>query len=475
MTAEQVCVVGGGLAGIASAVRLLDAGHRVTLVEARPALGGATYSFRRGDLMVDTGQHVFLRCYQQYRELLDRLGSADRAAVQDGFAVPIVRIGVPPHVLASNRRLPAPAHLLPALLGYRPLRVGQRLAAVRAAAALRRIEPDDPAADRVSFGAWLAAHGQDAPTVARLWELICVAALNAPPERASLALAARVFRTGLLDRADAADIGRPTAPLAELHGAPATALLRQRGATVRTGVRVQAISPEGGRFQVSGDGVELTADGVVLAVPHPQAARLVPAQAAPDRARWARLGAAPIVNVHVHYEQRVTELEFAAGLDTPVQWVFDRTPAGGSGQYLVVSISAAEQVLSVRANELVRTYLAALAELFPAARRARVRDAFVTREPRATFRQEPGSRTARPPARTRTPGLALAGAWTDTGWPDTMEGAVRSGQRAADVVLAHLGSTSNPPPGTGTTEWSEGISRLGRPGPGDDERSEEMR
>ncbi|MEQ4304592.1 hydroxysqualene dehydroxylase HpnE [Plantactinospora sp. B6F1] len=455
MTDGDVCVVGGGLAGIASAVRLLDAGHRVTLVEARPALGGATYSFRRGELTVDTGQHVFLRCYQEYRELLARLGSAGRAPVQDGFAVPVVRVGGPPHVLARSRRLPAPAHLLPALLGYRPLRVGQRLAAVRAASALRRVEPDDPAADRVSFGAWLAAHGQDAPTVARLWELICTAALNAPPERASLALAARVFRTGLLDRADAADIGRPTAPLAELHGAPAAALLRQRGATVRTGVRVQRINADRGRFQVTGDGVALTADAVVLAVPHPQAARLVPAEAAPDRARWARLGAAPIVNVHVHYQQRVTELEFAAGLDTPVQWVFDRTPPGGSGQYLVVSISAAEQVLGVRASELVRTYLAALAELFPAARQAPVRDAFVTREPRATFRQGPGSRSARPPAQTRAPGLALAGAWTDTGWPDTMEGAVRSGHRAADVVLAHLGSAPIETKGAGLTGRDE--------------------
>jgi squalene-associated FAD-dependent desaturase len=443
MTTEEVCVIGGGLAGIASAVRLLDAGHRVTLLEARPALGGATYSFRRGELTVDTGQHVFLRCYQQYRGLLARLGSTDRVTVQEGFAVPILRAGRPPHLLARNRRLPAPAHLLPALLRYRPLAFGQRMAAVRAAAALRRVEPDDPAADRVSFGAWLAAHGQDSETVRCLWEMICTAALNAPPAQASLALAARVFRTGLLDRADAADLGLPSAPLAELHGKPAAALLRQRGATVRTGVRVQQIRVEGSRYRIAGEGGGLTAQAVVLAVPHPQAARLVPPEAAPDRARWARLGAAPIVNVHVHYEHRVTDLAFAAGLDTPVQWVFDRTPAGVSGQYLVVSISAAEQVLGIRAGELVRTYLAALAEIFPAARRTRVRDAFVTREPRATFRQGPGSRSARPPARTRSPGLALAGAWTDTGWPDTMEGAVRSGQRAAEVVLAHLGSTSN--------------------------------
>jgi squalene-associated FAD-dependent desaturase len=442
VTAERVCVVGGGLAGIAAAVRLVDAGHEVALLEARPALGGATYSFRRGELTVDTGQHVFLRCYREYRRLLERLGSAGRAEVQDAFAVPILRAGVAPHLLTRSRRLPAPAHLLPALMGYRPLRVGQRLTAIRGAAALRGVRPDDPAADEISFGAWLAAHGQDAGTIGRLWELICTAALNAPPQRASLALAARVFQTGLLDRADGGDIGRPTVPLVELHGGPARALLLRGGSMVRTGVRVREIARDGARFRVRTDGAELTAAAVVLAVPHAQAARLVPPEAAPDRSGWARLGAAPIVNVHVRYQQRVTELEFAAGLDTPVQWVFDRTPPGARGQYLVVSISAAESVLRTPAAELARTHVAALAELFPPARRVRVRDAFVTREPRATFRQCPGSRTSRPPSRTRAPGLALAGAWTDTGWPDTMEGAVRSGQQAADVVLAHLGSKS---------------------------------
>lgn len=443
MNGEQVCVIGGGLAGIAAALRLVDAGHQVTLLEARPELGGATYSFRRGDLVVDTGQHVFLRCYHEYRRLLDRLGTGTRAHLQDVFAVPILRVGVPPHLLTRTRRLPAPAHLLPALINYRPLRVGQRIAAIRAAAALRTVDPDDPATDEISFGDWLAGHGQDEPTVRRLWELICVAALNAPPHRASLALAARVFRTGLLDRADAGDIGRPTVPLSELHGDPARELLQRNGGTVRTGVRVREIAPDRGHYRISADGVRLTAAAVVLAVPHPQAARLVPPRAAPDRERWAGLGAAPIVNVHVRYQQRVTDLEFAAALDNPVQWVFDRTPPGSGGQYLVTSISAAEPVLRTSAAELSRIQLAALADLFPAARRTPVRDVFVTREPRATFRQGPGTRRDRPAAGTRLPGLALAGAWTDTGWPDTMEGAVRSGRQAADVVLAHLGSRSS--------------------------------
>ncbi|GAB2958498.1 hydroxysqualene dehydroxylase HpnE [Micromonospora polyrhachis] len=445
MKAGHVCVIGGGLAGIAATLRLTDAGHRVTLLEARPALGGATYSFRRGDLAVDTGQHVFLRCYEEYRNLLGRLGTTERTAMQEAFTVPILRPGAPPHTLTRDRRLPAPAHLLPALLTYRPLRLRQRFAAIRAASALRAVEPEAPASDEISFGAWLADHGQDPQTVQRLWELICVAALNAPPRHASLALAARVFRTGLFDRADAGDIGRPTASLAELHSVPALGLLRQQGANVRTGTRVRDITVDPSGFQVRSDHIRVTAEAVILAVPHQQAARLVPEAAVPDRARWSSLGAAPIVNVHVRYRQRVTDLEFAAGLDTPVQWVFDRTPPDSPGQYLVVSISAAESALHTPAGVLARTYLAALAELFPSAGRTAVHEVFVTREPRATFRQRPGTRSVRPPSRTALPGLALAGAWTDTGWPDTMEGAVRSGQRAAGVVLEHLASKTTLP------------------------------
>jgi hydroxysqualene dehydroxylase len=447
----DVCVIGGGLAGIEAAVRLADAGARVTLLERRRELGGATYSFRHGDLVVDTGQHVFLRCYERYRALLDRLGSAGLTRIQPRFAVPVLRPGRRPHVLRRTPGLPAPAHLVPALAGYRLLTVRERLSAIGAAAALRRVDPDDPAGDHRSFGSWLAGHGQNPRTVHRLWDMITVAALNTPAENASLALAARVFRAGLLDSADAGDIGRPLVALSELHGDPARRLLTRLGVRVLTGVRADRIQPDVGGFHigVTGTGTpdtgrtELTADAVVVAVPHPAAARLVPTAAADDRESWRRLGSAPIVNVHLRYGSTVTDLPFAAAIDSPVQWIFDRTPASMRGdQYLVVSISAADDAIAAPSGQLVATHLAAVARLLPAARRAPLREAFVTREPRATFRQAPGTRAYRPPAATRLPGLALAGAWTDTGWPDTMEGAVRSGQRAAEVVLAHLASTT---------------------------------
>ncbi len=191
----------------------------------------------------------------------------------------------------------------------------------------------------------------------------------------------------------------------------------------------------------------LAADGVVLAVPPGPAASLLP-QAAAGRsgaaggpAGWSGLGESPIVNVHVVYDRPVTRLPFAAAIDSPVQWIFDRTGISGCdrGQYLALSLSAADEYAGRRTQSLRDTFLPALRQLLPAARAADIIDFFVTRERRATFRQVPGTAALRPGAATPLGGLALAGAWTDTGWPDTMEGAVRSGLEAARTIMADLG------------------------------------
>jgi protoporphyrinogen oxidase len=189
----------------------------------------------------------------------------------------------------------------------------------------------------------------------------------------------------------------------------------------------------------------LRADGVVLAVPPYVASRLVPDSAGSAAATWPELGTSPIINVHVIYDRKVMDLPFAAAVDSPVQWVFDRTDISGfgksnRGQYLAISLSAAEPYVDVPAAKLREMFVPALAGLLPAAQDARVSEFFVTRERRATFRQEPGCGRLRPRAATALPGLTLAGAWTDTGWPDTMEGAVRSGLNAAVELRRGLGA-----------------------------------
>lgn len=447
MSGHRVLILGGGLAGQTAALRCRDAGLEVELLEARPRLGGATCSFLRGDVPVDTGQHVILRCYSAYRDLLQRLGVPDGIELQDRLRIPVVAPGGRSWTLRSWR-LPAPAHLTPALAGHRALTAGQRLRAARTALALRKLDPAEPELDLVSFGEWLRSRGEPDDSVRALWGLLTVAALNAEPDEASLALAARVFRTGLLDDADAGHIGVPRVPLGDLHDTAARRALHDCGVSVRTRTKATEVrnTEDGLRVLVRGsDGVEeLAADSVVVAVPHEAASKLLRTVPLPGAEQWPQLSSSPIVNVHAVFDRPVTRLPMAAALDSPVQWVFDRTTASGmdSGQHLAISLSAADEHVEARSRDLRELFVPALRALFPAAGSAAVRDFFVTRESAATFRQAPGTQRRRPAARTPVPGLVLAGAWTDTGWPDTIEGAVTSGDIAARVVLGAHGKRS---------------------------------
>ena len=446
----KVAVIGGGLAGITAAIALAETGADVTLLEARPRLGGATCSFSRDGLTVDTGQHIFLGCCSAYRGLLDRLGMTGHTTLQDRFDVTVLAPGgsassggtTPPTPRRARLRrtaLPGPLHMLPALGRYPFLSRTERASVARPALAMRFVDPADPAADTQRFGDWLARRGQSERTRRALWDLFSVSALNIAGDDASLALAAVVVKTGLLGKNNAADIGVPTLPLGELHGDAGATLLAKLGGQVALSTKVSAVEPEqDGGFRVTlAQGAPITADAVVLAVPHEKAAPLIPAGALPEQtvAGWAGLGASPIVNVHVIYDRPVMDLPFVAAIDSPVQWVFDRTKISAMDrpgqQYLAISLSAADQFADTPVAELQEQFLPALAELFPAARDARVTEFFVTRERRATFRQTPGSGALRPKTATARPGLVLAGAWTNTGWPDTMEGAVRSGLAAA--------------------------------------------
>lgn len=439
MSQGRVVVVGGGLAGITAALDCADAGATVTLVEVRPRLGGAAYSFQRDGLWLDNGQHVFLRCCTAYRALLDRLGTARQTVLQDQLAIPVLAPGRPA-AWVSRTALPAPFHLAGSLLRYRHVTVAERLRACRAALALRAVDPFDPAADADTFERWLLARGQGPRAIAALWELIARPTINLRAADASLAAAAFVFRRGYLDAADAGDLGYAVAPLQQVHGDAALIALRARGVDVRVGWRAEQIEPG---LTVAGAGERLDADAVVLAVPHARAAGLLPDGIG---TAFSALGASPIVNLHVVYDRRVLDLDFAAAVDSPVQFVFDRTESSGleRGQCVAVSLSAADEEAELAPQELRSRFEPALAELLPAARSARIERFVVTKEHTATFRAQPGSLKLRPGPRTACPGLFLAGAWTDTGWPATMEGAVRSGHAAAAVALSAIGAERAP-------------------------------
>lgn len=459
----DVVVIGGGLAGISAAIELAAAGRVVTLIEGRPWLGGATCSFIRRGLTIDNGQHAFLRCCTAYRELLARLGVAGSCSMQDRLDLTVLdgaTTGGPAQARLRRSALPAPAHLARSLAGYRLLSTAERLKVAGVAVALQFT--DAAPGDARSLGDWLAQHRQDERARAKLWDWLCAAVLNVAPEHADLALAASAIRTAVLAGRDNADIGVPAVPLSGLHGGSAVALLGSLGVTIRLGLRAmavqpgvaggyliraasavpaQAAAPDGG---IGGAAEDIRADGVVLAVPPGAAAALAPAALAGEAARWSILRSSPIVSVHVIYGSRVTRLPFAAVVGSPMRWVVDKTDAAGlhTGQYLAASIPAADEFVDMPAARLRELALPVLDRVFPAAAGASIEDFFVTRERRATIRHEPGTQLLRPAF--GLPGLAVAGAWTDTGWPDTMEGAVRSGRSAALRLITDLTDGSGP-------------------------------
>ena len=441
MSEAKVAVVGGGLAGLAAALDCQRAGLATTLLEARPRLGGATWSTQRNGLWVDNGQHVFLRCCVAYREFLDELGVSDQVTLQPRLALP-VRSPTAGTAWLRAQPLPPPLHLAGSLLRFRHLPFLERIRAARIVRRLGTLDLEDAALDTRSFGSWLEAQGAAPEHVDRFWDLLIRPTVNTPARDASLALATRVYQTGLLEGAGNADIGWSTVPLQALHADPAAAKLRARGAEIRLRAPVQSIEAGGSRqlrLRVADGWLEV--DAVVLAVPHEQAAALLPRDSGVDAADVLKLGRSAIVNLHAVFDRQVMETPLLAGIDTPLEWVFDRSDSSGleQGQYLAITLSAADRYLGRPLRELRGQFLPALAELLPPIRNARLLHFFSTVERAATFHQVAGSAARRPGTRTRCRGLYLAGAWTNTGWPATMEGAVRSGRDAAGAALDDLG------------------------------------
>ncbi|MGC2169073.1 MAG: hydroxysqualene dehydroxylase HpnE [Acidimicrobiales bacterium] len=444
MNVSRVVVVGGGLAGISAALTLADAGVAVTLLERRPHLGGLTTSIERDGYSFDNGQHVFLGCCSAYRALLARLEVSDGVFLQPRLVMPVLAPAGERGVIRRSN-LPAPFHLAASIARYRLLSVRERLGLLRALVPLARAKLGDPALDGVNFGEWLRAHGQSDRAISRLWNLIVQPTLNVGVDDASLALAAQVFQVGFLHTNDGADVGWSIVPLIHLHGDAALRGLTAAGVDVRLNATVHHVArSEDATIRVDLADEQLRADAVVVATP----ARVAATMGVLDATLANELESSPIVNIQFVFDRKVTDLDMAACVDSPIEFVFDRSDAAGtqSGQCLVISLSAATSYMSMGSSELIPLFRAALDELFPDARDAHVLSAVVTREASATFRASPGVETLRARLRSRTPEVFLAGSWCDTGWPATMEGAVRSGSEAASNVLSLFsGSISNPP------------------------------
>ena len=381
---------------------------------------------------MDNGQHVFLGCCTAYIALLRLLGTYGRTTLQPALDVAVRdRAGRTGALRAS--RLPAPGHLGPSFAAYPHLSAREKASALRALLALSVLREQARAdLDTRSFADWLADHGQGPGAIARFWDLIVLPTCNDRSDRVSAALAAFVFQEGFLKTRTGSAIGWSTVGLTRLVDPAARELIASRGGRVLCGRGVVEAGADG---VVMSDGERIPADRVVLALPPSRVMEVAPGALAEDPG----LGASPILNVHVWYDRPVMDEPFVAVLDSPAQWVFNRTAMSGlpgPGQHLAVSVSGAREEVLLPKQELVMTFTRELADLLPRARDAEVLRAAVVKEPEATFSAAPGQAARRPGPVTPLEGVVLAGAWTDTGWPATMEGAVRSGVRATRVALA---------------------------------------
>jgi squalene-associated FAD-dependent desaturase len=448
----KVAVIGGGLAGLAAAVELCDLGHSVTLFERRPWAGGKTYSFVdevTGEA-VDNGQHVFMTCTTAYVGFLRRLGTLHLARRQRRLCVPVFDASGRRSDIRV-RRLPAPLHLAAAFATYRHLSLADKLRVLRAmASVVGPLASSDGDASSIPFEDWLRRRGQPTALIRDFWDFVILPTLNCRAHEASAADALFVLREGFLKSSTSAALGVPGVGLSELHVDPAVRAIEATGGSVRLRTTVDGLGVVGHRItnlRLQG-GETFAFDGYVLALPPAATLDVLPedVRARPDFLRLRDIKMAPIINLHCWFDRPVASWPLAAFTGSELQWVFnrsrlDRRPPPGD-PHLVVSLSGAAPFMALDRTELEARFLPQLRQALPTASEARLTRFLAIKEPEATFLPAPGLQ--RPGAITPFANLVLAGAYTATGWPATMESAVRSGLTAAHEL--HARSTAAPAP-----------------------------
>lgn len=435
MAERAVVIVGAGFAGLSAGAMLAERGVAVTVLDARPRLGGRATAFpdRETGELVDNGQHVMFGCYRETMAFLRRIGAEGNVRIQQALEIPFIDADQRRSVLKCPQ-LPAPLHLLAGVLTWDALPWRDRLAALRLAPALGG---RGRVAQNESVSAWLRRHGQTARLIERLWEPLAVAALNQPIEQAAAAPFVRVLQDMFGPDRSASALVLPATPLDEMYAAPARAFIEARGGTVRTDALVR-LGSEGGRItRVDVRGERIEADAVISTVPWHQLRTLfaaVPPQLASIAANAAAMESMPIVTVNLWYDRIVMNDAFVGLSGRSMQWVFDkRRVFGEKASHLSLVASAALHLATLAQGELIALAESDIRASVPGARDARLLRATVVREKHATFSLTAGQ-PRRPGTRTPLEGLFLAGDWTDTGLPGTIESAVLSGHRAAAAI-----------------------------------------
>jgi squalene-associated FAD-dependent desaturase len=472
MPSQSVLVIGGGLAGLSSAIALADAGFRVQLLEKRPHLGGRATSYTLPDgSEVDNCQHVTLGCCTNLADFYRRVGASEKIRFYDRLYF-VDREGRRSEIQASP--LPPPLHMAPSFLLFDALTLADKRSIAEAMLAIARGGGNPPRAEGATMLDWLHSMRQTTGAIERFWRVVLVSALDEELARTDAKYGIEVFWKGFLSNALGYRVGIPSVPLAELYEGCREAIAK-RGGEVRARCGVRRLCVQGDRFAgaILEDGTEIEADAGIAAVPHDVLLSLVPREMAESGAPLEGLRyikTSPITSVHFWFDRTVMTEPFLTLLDHTTQWIFNRTllssgietngskvrptghnegtpggevrverDGGDEAQYLQLVISASYDLVQRSRAEIIELCRRELADVLPATREANVLKATVIKEVNATFSPEPGVDRWRPGQTTPIDNLFLAGDWTQTGWPSTMEGAVRSGYLAAEAALTHFG------------------------------------
>lgn len=441
---KKVVVLGGGLAGLSAARRLLQLGFGVTLIEKRSFLGGRAFSFRdrESGIEIDNGQHVFLTCNTHYIDYLREINAIDKAYIQDRLRVQIICNGVSGELFSIPWL--GPLHLFPSFFKYPHLTLKEKLRVVyglMSAKFTNRVK-NAAALDKETAYEWLRRHQQTDRTIANIWNLFTLPALNDSVCHVSAGEMIMVFQKALLKNPSDAKIGFAKVGLTSLNGEPARAYIEAHGGELQLGNGVKSICVQEGRAQCveMQDGSLIKAEIFLSALPFEVMLEILPKPVANKKffSRLRFIETAPIVGLNLWYDKPIMDQAFVAFLDSPVQWVFNKSLIQSNdvttGQYVYISLSAAWEHVDKTKEELRKTFTEEMSRLFPAARDANVIRFLAVKERQATFRSIPGTSQHRPNQITPIPNLFQAGDWTQTGWPSTMESAVLSGVLAAEAL-----------------------------------------
>jgi len=453
MPTRTVVIVGGGIAGLATAVRLIQNGIKPIVLEKRPFLGGRAYSFTDKDFgeEVDNGQHVFIGACDQFQEYIADIGASDQIRVEKRIGFPVLKNGKTSWLKA--RRLPGALANLSALVGYKhvgligKLRILWGLLSIK----LTRLG-NNSLHDLITFDDWLRDHAQNDETIQNFWNLIILPTLNDDITGVSAHTGIELFKVALLGPAKNPAMGIPLTGLSTLVGDNAQKFIESNGGEIRTGIDVESLHIANGRIAgvrtVNDELIE--GEAVVSAVPAAAMTPLIPGGNDGQEDFFTpaeKVRTAPIVAVHIWYDRPVLTEKFVATLDSPLQWVFNDTDLKSRddvGQHIVISLSGAWEWQDRSKQELREIFTAEMEKAFPSARYATITKFAIVKMLEATFRVAPGAQKQRLSQRTPLPGFYLAGDWTDTGWPSTMESAVRSGNLAAEYIAEDIGTGDQP-------------------------------